>query len=67
MSNQTRALKPLEKELSCVKNQVDVILAVGGGSTIDCSKAIAAGFYSEEDIWTVIAARKGILVLLYQS
>ena len=48
----------------CKENQVDVILAVGGGSTIDCSKAIAAGFYSEEDIWTVIAARKGILVLL---
>ena len=43
----------------CKENQVDVILAVGGGSTIDCSKAIAAGFYSEEDIWTVIAARKG--------
>ena len=43
----------------CKENQVDVILAVGGGSTIDCSKAIAAGFYSKEDIWTVIAARKG--------
>ena len=43
----------------CKENQVDVILAVGGGSTIDCSKAIAAGFYSEEDIWTVIAAGKG--------
>ena len=51
----------------CKENQVDVILAVGGGSTIDCSKAIGAGFYSEEDIWTVIAPEKGILVLLYQS
>ena len=27
----------------CKKNNVDFILAVGGGSTIDCSKAIAVG------------------------
>ena len=27
----------------CIANSVDVILAVGGGSTIDCAKAIACG------------------------
>ncbi|WP_207696463.1 iron-containing alcohol dehydrogenase [Enterococcus sp. DIV0212c] len=43
----------------CRENEIDVILAVGGGSTIDCSKVIAAGFYSDEDPWEVIAGRKG--------
>lgn len=43
----------------CRENQVDVILAVGGGSTIDCSKVIAAGFYSEEDPWELVLGRKG--------
>ena len=27
----------------CKENDIDVILAVGGGSVLDCSKAIAAG------------------------
>ncbi|MGX7150231.1 iron-containing alcohol dehydrogenase [Enterococcus ureasiticus] len=43
----------------CRENDVNVILAVGGGSTIDCSKVIAASFYSEEDPWEVIVGRKG--------
>ena len=35
----------------CKKNNIDLILAVGGGSVIDCSKAIALGAKSNEDIW----------------
>ena len=31
-----------------------MILAVGGGSTIDCSKAIAAAAYYEGDAWDLI-------------
>lgn len=43
----------------CREHKVDVILAVGGGSTIDCSKVIAAGFYSDRDPWDIIVERKG--------
>ncbi len=35
----------------CKKEQVDFILAVGGGSTIDSSKAIAAGVVYDGDFW----------------
>lgn len=35
----------------CREHQVDVILAVGGGSVIDCSKAIAGGTFVEGDLW----------------
>ncbi|MBO0470204.1 iron-containing alcohol dehydrogenase [Enterococcus sp. DIV0242_7C1] len=43
----------------CLEHHVDVILAVGGGSTIDCSKVIAAGFFSEEDPWEIVLGRRG--------
>ena len=35
----------------CKKNKVDFILAVGGGSVIDSSKAIALGVCYEGDFW----------------
>ncbi|QKS69789.1 iron-containing alcohol dehydrogenase [Paenalkalicoccus suaedae] len=35
----------------CKEHNVDVILAVGGGSVIDSAKAIAAGAYYEGDVW----------------
>lgn len=35
----------------CKKENIDAILAVGGGSVIDSAKAIAAGAYYEGDIW----------------
>ena len=38
----------------CKENQVDVILAVGGGSVLDCSKAIAAGAKYDGDPWDLI-------------
>ncbi|MCL2704320.1 MAG: iron-containing alcohol dehydrogenase [Defluviitaleaceae bacterium] len=37
----------------CKKENVDLILAVGGGSTIDSAKAIAMGVYYDGDIWDV--------------
>ena len=38
----------------CKENNVDVILAVGGGSVLDCSKAIAAGAKYDGDPWDLI-------------
>ena len=39
----------------CKEQHVDVILAVGGGSVLDCSKAIAAGACYEGDPWDLIS------------
>lgn len=42
----------------CAENEIDVILAVGGGSTIDCAKAVAAVHGSpNEEPWAVIEKR----------
>jgi len=35
----------------CKKHDIDVILAVGGGSVIDCSKFIASARYYDGDAW----------------
>lgn len=39
----------------CKENNIDVILAVGGGSVLDCSKAIAAGALYNGDPWDLIS------------
>ena len=41
----------------CKEQQVDVILAVGGGSVLDCSKAIAAGAKYDGDPWDLITLK----------
>lgn len=40
----------------CKENKVDVILAVGGGSTIDCAKVVGAGYYYDGDAWDLVTA-----------
>lgn len=44
----------------CRKHQIDFVLAIGGGSTIDCAKVIAAGFYYEADPWDLMIGKAQI-------
>ena len=41
----------------CKENNIEVILAVGGGSVLDCSKAIAAGACYDGDPWDLITGK----------
>lgn len=41
----------------CKKEKIDVLLAVGGGSVIDCTKAIAAATYYEGDAWDIVTKK----------
>ena len=45
----------LEGVRLCKEHDVDVILAVGGGSVLDCSKAIATGAKYDGDPWDLIS------------
>ena len=45
----------LEGVRLCKENGIEVILAVGGGSVLDCSKAIAAGAKYAGDPWDLIS------------
>ncbi|MBR4079003.1 MAG: iron-containing alcohol dehydrogenase, partial [Christensenellaceae bacterium] len=36
------------------ENGIDLIIAAGGGSAMDCAKAIAAGAHNESEAWDVV-------------
>ena len=36
------------------ENRVDMVLAVGGGSVMDCAKMVAAGYFYEGDAWDLV-------------
>ena len=44
----------LEGVKLCKEHKIDVILSVGGGSVLDCSKAIAAGAKYDGEAWDLI-------------
>lgn len=48
----------------CRENNIEIVLAVGGGSTIDCSKVVAAGYYYEKDPWDIVRAPSRIKKVL---
>lgn len=58
-------IESIEKGVAlCKENNVDVVLAVGGGSTIDCSKAICTGVFYEGDLWEMCSTKHGKLKAL---
>ena len=48
----------------CKGNKIELILAVGGGSTIDCAKVIGAGYYYDGDAWDIVMDSKKIKKVL---
>lgn len=48
----------------CKENDIEFILAVGGGSVIDCTKAIAAGSKYDGDVWDIVT-KKHLQMKLY--
>lgn len=38
----------------CREHQIDMVLAIGGGSVIDCAKVIAAGALYDGDAWDLV-------------
>jgi len=57
----------LEGVRLCKEHDIDVILAVGGGSVLDCCKAIAAGACYDGDPWDLISYKvkaKGALPIV---
>ena len=38
----------------CKENAIDMVLAIGGGSTIDCAKAVAAAACYDGDAWDLV-------------
>lgn len=48
----------------CRENTCDLILAVGGGSVIDCAKAIAAAVFYDGNPWDLICKKASITKVL---
>ncbi|MFQ9952747.1 MAG: iron-containing alcohol dehydrogenase, partial [Clostridium sp.] len=60
MANPTYA-KVLEGAKLARENKVDLILGVGGGSVMDCCKAISMAAVYEGDVWNDFWARPGFV------
>lgn len=44
----------------CRNEHIDAVLAVGGGSTIDCCKAVAAAAFYDGDVWDLVKGKASI-------
>lgn len=49
---------------ACKSEGIDILLAVGGGSVIDCTKAIAIGAKYDGDVWDLITRKAPIVSAL---
>ena len=47
----------LEGRKICLEKQIDVVLSVGGGSVLDCSKAICGVSKTKGDAWEIISGK----------
>lgn len=47
-----------------LNRDIDVVLAVGGGSVLDCAKTIAAGVCYEGDVWDLISYKRPVKAAL---
>lgn len=51
-------LSTVNKGINLIKeHDLDLILAVGGGSVIDCAKAIAAGAHYDGNVWDIVTKK----------
>lgn len=51
-------LSTVHKGIEICKNEgIDFLLAVGGGSVIDCTKAVAAGAKYDGDVWDIVTKK----------
>lgn len=41
----------------CKENNIEFVLAVGGGSVIDCTKAIVVGAKTDDNVWDVLCKK----------
>jgi hypothetical protein len=58
-------LSHVNKGIDLARNEnVDVILAVGGGSVIDTAKAISAGIRADHDVWDFFTSSKPVFSAL---
>ena len=48
----------------CKRNKIDIVLAVGGGSVIDCAKSICAGALYGGEVWDLICGKEKALKAL---
>ena len=48
----------------CKKENIDVVLAIGGGSVIDCSKGIIAAALYDGDAWDLISGKQPVTTAL---
>lgn len=53
--------KVLEGAKSARENDVDIILAIGGGSVMDCCKAVSLAAWYQGDIWEDFWERPGVI------